>query len=63
MTAEAHVPLPWHRELFSDTQLETAERRLREHRFDIDTFLTRAGRNWPAWARQEQEEDTADDRR
>ncbi|MFF0822036.1 hypothetical protein ACFYUR_16835 [Micromonospora haikouensis] len=53
MSVEAHVLLPWYRGLFTETQLETAERRLREHRFDVDAFLTRAGRNWPAWTTQE----------
>ncbi len=53
MSVEAHVLLPWYRELFTETQVETAERRLREYRFDVDALLTRAGRNWPAWAEQE----------
>jgi hypothetical protein len=50
MSAEAHVLLPWYRELFTEEQLGTAERRLREHRFDVDAYLTRAGREWPEWA-------------
>ncbi|PWI05261.1 hypothetical protein DIZ27_40340 [Streptomyces sp. NWU339] len=49
MSVEAFVLLPWYRELFTEEQLETAGRRLREHRFDVDAFLARAGRNWPAW--------------
>nr|WP_202489521.1 hypothetical protein [Streptomyces sp. SID8381] len=49
MSVEAFVLLPWYRELFTEEQLETAERRLREHRFDVDAFLTRAERNSPAW--------------
>lgn len=57
MSVEAHVLLPWYRELFTEAQLKTAERRLREHRFDVDAFLTRAGRSWPAWAEQEVRED------
>jgi hypothetical protein len=61
MSVEAHVLLPWYRELFTETQVETAERRLQEHRFDVDAFLTRAGRNWPAWAEQEAREDTGSD--
>ncbi|MDQ1308038.1 MAG: hypothetical protein QG671_3872 [Actinomycetota bacterium] len=57
MSVEAHVLLPWYRELFSEAQLGTAERRLREHCFDVDAFLTQSGRNWPAWAQQEHGED------
>ena len=53
MSVEAHVLLPWYRELFTEEQLETAERRLREHRFDVQVFLARARRAWPAWAGHE----------
>lgn len=59
MSVEAHVLLPWYHDLFSETQLGTAERRLREHRFDVNAFLTRAGRDWPAWAQQEHGEDAS----
>ena len=50
MSVEAHVLLPWYRELFTEKQLGTAEQRLREHRFDVDAFLTRAERDRPTWA-------------
>ncbi len=56
MSVEAHVLLPWYRELFTEDQLGTAERRLREHRLDVDAFLTRADREWPEWAVAERAE-------
>lgn len=55
MSVEAQVLLPWYRELFTADQLATAERRLRDHRFDVDAFLRRAGRERPAWADSERE--------
>lgn len=58
MSVEAHVLLPWYRKLFTEQQLDTAERRLREHRFDLDAFLTRAGRVSPAWVGQNPGEKT-----
>ena len=51
MSVEAQVLLPWYRALFTHEQLRTAEWRLREHRFDVDGFLARVERAWPAWAR------------
>ncbi|MET9494885.1 hypothetical protein [Streptomyces sp. NPDC006552] len=45
MPVEAHV-LPWYRELFTDEQLETAERRLRVRRFDVERFV-RASHSHP----------------
>lgn len=51
MSVEAHALLPWYRELFTDEQLSAAERRLREHRFDVDAFLRHAERMWPSWSR------------
>ena len=49
MSVEAHVLLPWYRELFTEEQLAVADRRLREQEFDIDEHLSRATTNWPAW--------------
>jgi hypothetical protein len=50
LSVEAFALLPWYRGLFSKDQLETAERRLREHRFDVGRFMQRAEETWPAWA-------------
>lgn len=55
MSVEAHVLLPWYRQLFTDEQRSVAEWRLREHRFDVDNFITRAERTWPTWAAGDQE--------
>ena len=49
LSVEAFSLLPWYRALFTDDQHETAERRLTEHRFDVDGFLLRACANPPAW--------------
>ncbi|MFE0362313.1 hypothetical protein [Streptomyces griseoaurantiacus] len=49
MSVEAFVLLPWYRELFTEEQLETAERRLREHRFDVERFLRVSTQSPPAW--------------
>lgn len=51
MSVEAHVLLPWYTELFTSEQLHTADRRLRDHKFDVDGFLRRADGECPAWAR------------
>jgi citrate synthase len=50
MSVEAFVLLPWYRELFTEEQLETADRRLREHRFDVERFLRDSTQSPPAWA-------------
>ncbi|WP_018686957.1 hypothetical protein [Actinokineospora enzanensis] len=49
MSVEAFVLLPWYRELFTEEQLETAERRLREHRFDVERFLRACTQSPPSW--------------
>ncbi|MFE9881932.1 hypothetical protein [Streptomyces sp. NPDC005784] len=49
MSVEAFVLLPWYRELFTEEQLETARRRLREHRFDVERFLGTSTQSPPAW--------------
>jgi len=48
-SVEAFALLPWYRELFTEEQLETAERRLREHRFDVERFLRTSIQSPPAW--------------
>lgn len=53
MSVEAFVLLPWYRGLFTDEQLATADRRLREHRFDVDRFLRTSGQSPPEWAASE----------
>ncbi|MGF7239464.1 MAG: hypothetical protein ACQSGP_31585 [Frankia sp.] len=50
VSVETFALLPWYQELLGEEQPATAERRLREHRFDVDRFLKRAERAWPAWA-------------
>jgi len=49
VSVEAFVLLPWYRGLFSEDELATAERRLGEHRFDVERFLREAGQRPPAW--------------
>jgi len=49
MSVEAFVLLPWYRELFRDDELATAERRLAEHRFDVERCLRISTRCLPAW--------------
>lgn len=63
MSVEAHVLLPWYRELFTEEQLGIAEQRLREHGFDVDALLTRAEHDRPTWvAREETERNRRDER-
>jgi hypothetical protein len=50
MSLEAFVLLPWYQELFTDDERSTAERRLRDHEFNVDAFLARSNAAWPAWA-------------
>ncbi|MGW0627191.1 hypothetical protein [Streptomyces sp. NPDC002758] len=50
LSVEAFVLLPWYRHLFEDHQLETAQRRLNDHGFDVDRFLREAQQNRPDWA-------------
>ncbi len=52
-SVEAFVLLPWYSEMFSDQELGTAERRLVEHGFDVDRFLTAAAATPPAWSAQQ----------
>jgi hypothetical protein len=42
ISVEAVVLLPSYHELFTAEQLETARRRLTEHRFDVDSWLHRS---------------------
>jgi hypothetical protein len=49
MSVEAFALLPWYRELFTEVQQETAARRLREHRFDVERFLRASTQSPPAW--------------
>lgn len=49
-SVEAFVLLPWYRELFTASERATAERRLRDHRFDVERFLREAESNPPEWA-------------
>ena len=49
LSVEAFSLLPWYRDLFTADHHETAERRLTEHRFDVDGFLLRASANPPRW--------------
>lgn len=49
MSVEAFALLPWYRELFREGQLAKAERRLTEHRFDVERFLRTSAQSPPAW--------------
>jgi len=49
MSVEAFVLLPWYRELFTEEQRQTADRRLREHRFDPERFLRASTQSPPDW--------------
>jgi hypothetical protein len=49
VSVEAFVLLPWYRELFAHNELATAERRLVEHRFDVELLLREAALEPPAW--------------
>lgn len=49
-SVEAFVLLPWYRELFTDEERETAERRLVEHGFDVERFVREACQRRPGWA-------------
>lgn len=49
LSVEAFVLLPWHRELFDEDERATAERRLREHGFDVEGFLQRVSADPPDW--------------
>jgi hypothetical protein len=50
LSVEAFVLLPWYQALFTQDELETAERRLVEHGFDVRRFLAAARQRPPAWA-------------
>ena len=50
MSVEATVLLPWYVPLFSDSERAVAERRLIEHRFDVERFLASRAAAPPAWA-------------
>jgi len=49
MSVETFALLPWYRELFTEEQKETAGRRLREHRFDVERFLRVSAQSPPEW--------------
>jgi hypothetical protein len=49
MSCEAHVLLPWYRDLFTNEQVAIARRRLIAHHFDVDAFLDRAVASPPSW--------------
>ncbi|MYV96889.1 hypothetical protein [Streptomyces sp. SID3343] len=48
-SVEAWCLLPWYRGLFDEERLESARQRLKDHGFDVDTFLAAAAQNPPAW--------------
>lgn len=50
MSVEAAAILPWYAPLFTEEQRAAARRRLVEHRFDVDRFLSIRGAQPPAWA-------------
>ena len=49
MSVEAFVLLPWYRELFTEDELATAERRLLKYGFDLERFLRSAADRPPTW--------------
>jgi len=49
VSVEAFVLLPWYRQMFSEDELATAERRLTEHRFDVERFLRTSTQRPPGW--------------
>jgi hypothetical protein len=53
VSVEAFALLPWYRVLFGEDQLATAERRLTEHRFDVEHFLRISTQRPPAWVTAE----------
>ena len=50
MSVEAFAQLPWYRPLFTELEISNAERRLVEHKFDVERFVRKADESWPAWA-------------
>ena len=50
MSVEAAALLPWYATLFSEDERSTARRRLTEHGFDLDTFVSARSANPPAWS-------------
>jgi hypothetical protein len=53
MSVEAHVVLPWYRDLFTDQQIDVARDRLRQHGFDVDAYIRRAELDRPSWVPEE----------
>ena len=56
LSVEAFVLLPWYRELFTEDELATAERRLGEHHFDMELFLRSAADRPPTWTQTDNSE-------
>ena len=55
MSVEAWALLPWYEHLFSKDQLDRARYRLSEHRFDVESYLTKARERVPLWAQRSEE--------
>ena len=53
MSVEAFVLLPWYRNLFTEDELATAERRLLKYGFDLERFLRSAADRPPTWTQAE----------
>jgi hypothetical protein len=53
LSIEARVILPWYSDLFTAQEVSTARHRLSEHRFGVDPYLEKEGRDWPSWALDE----------
>jgi uncharacterized protein with HEPN domain len=51
MSVEAFVLLPWYRHLFTVAERTMAERRLRDHGFDVERFLQQRAADPPDWTR------------
>jgi hypothetical protein len=49
LSVEASVLLPWFEALFSDGERAVARRRLTDHRFDVDGFVTVQSAAPPSW--------------
>ena len=50
LSVEALVLLPWYASLFTSDELKTARRRLLDHRFDVEKYLTTSTDRRPGWA-------------
>jgi hypothetical protein len=49
MSVEATVLLPWYSEIFSEQELRAARRRLQDHRFDVEGFISLEANTPPSW--------------